>query len=65
MSNCEDCQGDDCPDRDDELLDQTQLIDMGMDPEDARVVLGPHTALPRREVHERYEMLRRERGDRP
>jgi hypothetical protein len=54
----------DNPDRDDELLDLTQLIDMGMTAEDARAVLGPHTALPRREARERHEMLRREQGGR-
>lgn len=52
-------------DRDEEVLDLTQLIDLGMIAEDARAVLGPHTALPLREVRERYELLRGERGDRP
>jgi hypothetical protein len=49
---------------DDELLDLYQLIAEGLDPADARNVLGPHTALPRWEVRERYEVLQRELKDR-
>jgi hypothetical protein len=49
----------------DALLDLDQLIGEGLDPEDARAVLGPHTALPRWEVSERWELLLRERRDRP
>jgi hypothetical protein len=47
----------DVPDPDDKLL--------GLDPYDGRAVLGPHTALSRREVADRYELLRREREGRP
>jgi hypothetical protein len=49
----------------DELLDLGQLVAEGLDPADVRAMLGPHTALPRREVHERYELLLREREGRP
>lgn len=47
-------------DRDNEVLDLTQLISEGIDPEDARRVLGPHNALPRWEAMERYEMIQLE-----
>jgi hypothetical protein len=56
---------DDTLDRDDEPLDLTQLIDLGLTAEEARAVLVPHSALSRREVRERYAMMRYERGDRP
>jgi hypothetical protein len=51
-------------DPDHELLDLEQLLSLGLDPADARDVLGPHSALTRREVEDRYEMLRRERESR-
>jgi hypothetical protein len=41
---------DDGPDPDDELLDYEQLLAEGLDPPDARAILGPHAALTRREV---------------
>jgi hypothetical protein len=51
-------------DPDDELLDLYQIIDeLDIDPDDARAVLGPHSALPRWEACERWEMILRERGE--
>jgi hypothetical protein len=51
---------------DDELLDLDQIMTQeGLDLEEAREVLGPHTALPRWEVYERYEMLQREQQRNP
>jgi hypothetical protein len=47
---------------DDELLDLGQLLAHGLASADAQAVLGQHTALPRWEVRERYELLVRERG---
>jgi hypothetical protein len=55
----------DDPDPDDEPLGLDQLITEGMDPDDARAVLGPHTALPRGEICERYELLQRDGRDLP
>jgi hypothetical protein len=52
---------DDGPDPGDDLLGYDDLLAEGLDPADARAVLGPHSALTRREVEDRYEMLRRER----
>jgi hypothetical protein len=52
-------------DPNDELLGLEQLIAEGFAPEEARAVLGPHTALPRWEARERYELLLRERRMRP
>jgi hypothetical protein len=50
------------PDNDpDGLLGFEDLISDGADPADARAVLGPHSALSRREIEDRLEMLRRER----
>jgi hypothetical protein len=46
---------------DDELLGYDDLLNEGLDPDEARTVLGPHTALPRWEVAERWELLLHER----
>jgi hypothetical protein len=48
-------------DRDDELIGPGELLDEGLTPEDAQAVLGPHSALTRREVEDRLAMLRCER----
>jgi hypothetical protein len=56
---------DDAPDPDDDLLGYDDLLAAGLSPADARAVLGPHTALSRREVEDGYELLRREREGRP
>jgi hypothetical protein len=47
--------------RDDELMNLELLLNEGLDPADARAVLGPHSELPRWEIAERLAMLRRER----
>jgi hypothetical protein len=52
-------------DPDDDLLGIDQLLDEGLDADEARAVLGPHTALTRHEVEDRLAMLRRERRDTP
>ena len=49
---------------DDDLLGYDDLLAEDLTPEEARAVLGPHSALPRWEVTERYEMLLREREGR-
>jgi hypothetical protein len=46
----------------DELLDLDQLIAEGLILDEACAVLGPHTALPRWEASERWELLRERRG---
>ncbi len=50
-------------DLDDELLDLDQLLAEGMEPAEARAVLGPHSALPRWEALERWEMLHMDDAD--
>jgi hypothetical protein len=49
-------------DPDDDLLGYDQLLDEDYTPDEARTVLGPHSAISRREAHERLEMFRLERG---
>jgi hypothetical protein len=49
--------------RDNELFDLTNLLSEGLDEGEAREVLGPHAALSRKKVEERWAMIRRERGD--
>jgi hypothetical protein len=46
---------------DDELLDLTALLSEGLDADEARAVLGPHSSVTRREAEDRLAMLRRER----
>jgi hypothetical protein len=48
-----------------DLLDLDQLLALGLDPADARDVLGPHSALSRQEVLDRYGILCRERRGQP
>jgi hypothetical protein len=55
---------DDRPDPGDELLDLEHLVAAGLERDEARAVLGPHTCLPRREIAERLELLRWEREGR-
>ena len=50
-------------DPDDDLLGYDGLIVEGLDPDDARAVLGSHSALTRREVEDRWAMLLHERED--
>jgi hypothetical protein len=51
-------------DADDELLGYEDLIAQGLEPADARALLGPHSALTRREVDDRWGMICREREGR-
>ncbi len=46
----------------DDLLDLTALLNEGLDADEARAVLGPHSALSRAEVEDHLAMLRRECG---
>jgi len=50
--------------KDADLLDYVALICSGLDPADAYAVLGPHSALTRQEVEDRWGMICRERGAR-
>jgi hypothetical protein len=47
------------------MLGYGDLLAEGLSAEEARAVLGPHSALTRREIEDRWELLRRERGERP
>jgi hypothetical protein len=53
------------PDPEGELLGFDQLTAEGLTPDEARAVLGPHTALTRREASDRYELLQRARRAQP
>ena len=48
-------------DPDDDLLGIAELLAEGVDANDAQAVLGPHSALTRREVEDRLALFPRER----